>query len=600
MTDGDEPIPLDAETREVIKHLRAAASRARQLILKPPGKTDTARSWHASRAAARLKGINAELDAIKGKLADVAGKKIQGAYRDGVKAAEQQAREAGVQSEGSAFKGGFSVVDRRRTQVLVKQTVGDFSKAVDSIKATTGKIVRQTQALNLDSADVNRLLAGGALDGDPKGTLRELKKLIKAAAIDGRIVTVNRSTGVAMDFEPGYYAELVYQTKMAETTNIATVTRLQAKKIYHVKILGSNSRNFCTAFVGRVFYTGEGTDPHGFPHISRLPRGGAPFHPRCTKRYTAFVVALQTPEAIEDARLRLHERVLLDKEPGEAQKAFKKATKPAPTPAAAPDRQAEVTALARDARRQLREIEAGYNQREASISRWRVDLAEQIKQSFDKPEILDTLKPEYERVSQEHRALTQQRRESGLAILRVDKPVGINATLSSSLGPVRRQAVLDGLDGFRQLVDQSLVERVNVVARPPERKHVAGGRSYYRDGKIFMAKSAPPRVVVHEMGHLLEDASPQLHDAVLKFYDRRTAGEKLQSLRLLTRLDYKPHEMTRPDDWFNPYVGKDYGGRFTEVVSMALESIYADPFKLASIDPEFFEFIFKAVRGVFE
>lgn len=55
--------------------------------------------------------------------------------------------------------------------------------------------------------------------------------------------------------------------------------------------------------MGKVYYIGEGKDPLGiYPNITELPRGGAPFHPRCTKRYVAFVPGLAT-KAQTDAAL---------------------------------------------------------------------------------------------------------------------------------------------------------------------------------------------------------------------------------------------------------------------------------------------------------
>lgn len=328
MTKGDSPIPLDNETREVIRLLQTVAERDKQLILHPPGTTDKSRSWHASQAAARLAQINRQLDQVKAKLVSVTGKKITAAYREGINQAEQHARDVGIRPAGGVIQGGFTAVDRRRATVLIRQTAKRLADAVDSIKATTGKIVKQTQALGLDTRDVNRLLAGGTLDGKPKAALRELKKLVQKAAIDGKIVTVNRNTGKMRSFKPDYYAEMVFQTKLAETTNVATIQRLRDKKILYVKIIGSSSRNFCTAFVGRVFYIGDGNDPkYGFPHIRQLPRGGPPFHPRCTKRFVAFIPALQGEEAIEKARLKPNEQELLNKPSSEAQKVFEASQK---------------------------------------------------------------------------------------------------------------------------------------------------------------------------------------------------------------------------------------------------------------------------------
>ncbi|HEX8342825.1 MAG TPA: hypothetical protein VF624_18120, partial [Tepidisphaeraceae bacterium] len=181
-----------------------------------------------------------------------------------------------------------------------------------------------------------RLLAGGTLSGQSQQTLRELKKLVRAAAGEGKLIHAG-----GRSFKPDDYAELVFQTKLAETTNVATVQRLQGRGIFYVKVIGSNSRNFCTAFVGRVFYTGPGSDPLGlYPHISELPRGGAPFHPRCTKRYVPFVPRLATPAQLEDAQLRPHERELLGKPTPQAQKTYtsKAPANPDPAPPVDPPR----------------------------------------------------------------------------------------------------------------------------------------------------------------------------------------------------------------------------------------------------------------------
>lgn len=321
MANSDEPIPLDAETQEVIRLLNVAAARCKKIMLDPPGGTEKGRAFAASRAAQQLKGINQQLDQLKQKLVSIAGKKISEAYSDGLRYGEQLAQEQGV--AGPPFDGSFSQIDRRRAQILAQQTAGDLAKAVDSIKETTGKVVKQCQALGLDNKKVNTLLAGGTIEGAPKETLRDLKKLMRAAAIDGKVVTVNRATGEAIQFKPDYYAELVFQTKQAETVNVATVQRLQARKMFYVKIIGSHSINFCTAFVGRVFYTGEGKDPSGqYPSVHQLPNGGPPFHPRCTKRYTAFVPKLATPAQLESAKLKPGERELLGKTGGAAQKIY--------------------------------------------------------------------------------------------------------------------------------------------------------------------------------------------------------------------------------------------------------------------------------------
>ena len=106
------------------------------------------------------------------------------------------------------------------------------------------------------------------------------------------------------------------------------------------------------------------------------------------------------------------------------------------------------------------------------------------------------------------------------------------------------------------------------------------------------------RTVVHELGHWLEHTNPEMHDKILEFYDRRTEGEKLQWLGK----GYRRDEKTRRDRFIDPYMGKEYmrqGVRdATEILSMGIEYMYADPVTLAVKDPDYFDFIFNLVRGI--
>jgi hypothetical protein len=46
----------------------------------------------------------------------------------------------------------------------------------------------------------------------------------------------------------------------------------------------------------------------------------------------------------------------------------------------------------------------------------------------------------------------------------------------------------------------------------------------------------------------------------------------------------------------HPYCGKDYSRAFTEVISMGMEWMYADPLALAE-DPEYFDLIWATMEG---
>lgn len=172
--------------------------------------------------------------------------------------------------------------------------------------------------------------------------------------------------------------------------------------------------------------------------------------------------------------------------------------------------------------------------------------------------------------------------------------------LDPALGPDRKRLAENGIDAFASLVDRSLAESTDIIVRTPERDKFDGKRSYYREGKVFLATTGKLQTVVHEMGHRLQETAPELLNASLKFLGRRTQGEELQRLRDLTGINYHPSERAWPDVFLDPYMGKDYQGRGSEIVSMGIEFLLVDPFRLARPDPDFFVFLFSALRGVFE
>ncbi|MBC8107733.1 MAG: hypothetical protein H7Z14_14165 [Anaerolineae bacterium] len=315
---AEAPKTLSPDARRVIRLLRIAAEKCRRIVLNPPGGTESARAFASSRAAAQLAEINRELDQLKVVAVRVGNAEIERKYREGLIAAEKMAKDAGVRRAGSAVAGTFSRVDRRQAEVLSRDVATNLIKAIDSIKRVTGRVVRQTQALGLNDKKVNRIIAGGTIEGMPADTLRKLRKETRRIANGGFVETVNKTTGVVTRHRPDDYADLVYQTKTREATRIATAERLSERGIDLVKIIGSNSVNFCTHFVGKVYsISGKSTE---YPALSSLPGGGPPFHPRCSKTIVAFILLLATPKQIDDSKQTAATRELSGKTAAEAQK----------------------------------------------------------------------------------------------------------------------------------------------------------------------------------------------------------------------------------------------------------------------------------------
>lgn len=112
------------------------------------------------------------------------------------------------------------------------------------------------------------------------------------------------------------------------------------------------------------------------------------------------------------------------------------------------------------------------------------------------------------------------------------------------------------------------------------------GRSNYGEGEVSLRHGSSPKTLVHELGHWLEEIFPDIHSKCLRFLRRRTEGEAREHMGP----GYDSWEFTRPDKFLDRYMGKDYGSRATEILSMGLELLYSDPWGLLA-DEDYFDFI---------
>lgn len=85
----------------------------------------------------------------------------------------------------------------------------------------------------------------------------------------------------------------------------------------------------------------------------------------------------------------------------------------------------------------------------------------------------------------------------------------------------------------------------------------------------------------HEMGHRMEALKPEVHKVLLEFYDRRTEGYEFEKLSKVTGISgYADSEVTKTDNFLNPYMGKDYGRDATELLSMGIEGLFSGKYDL--------------------
>lgn len=132
-----------------------------------------------------------------------------------------------------------------------------------------------------------------------------------------------------------------------------------------------------------------------------------------------------------------------------------------------------------------------------------------------------------------------------------------------------------------------------------EAKYYAG-RAHHSKGVISINAKTSPSVVMHEITHAIEQQASSVLVRSLAFLKHRAGDEPLQSLRKLTGLGYKPYEMAFEDHFAkrggSHYMGKSYGGRATELLTMGVERLHRDPLEFLVNDQEYFRFVIETLQ----
>lgn len=155
-------------------------------------------------------------------------------------------------------------------------------------------------------------------------------------------------------------------------------------------------------------------------------------------------------------------------------------------------------------------------------------------------------------------------------------------------------------DFLSTIISNDYADALNIKAVDPDPKSLDAHRSYYgMDGTIYMADQAGADTYTHEAGHFLEDMHREALKASKDFLEFRTEDEPIKKLNQVVKASgYRDNEVTREDKFINPYIGKDYGGSATEVMSMGLQYLHKDPVELLTKDPGMFEHVVNVARGI--
>jgi SPP1 gp7 family putative phage head morphogenesis protein len=158
---------------------------------------------------------------------------------------------------------------------------------------------------------------------------------------------------------------------------------------------------------------------------------------------------------------------------------------------------------------------------------------------------------------------------------------------------------------YRMMLDKRVV-RPNPVVRldTSKRAHFLARGALQPDGKhrdlVVLDDDVGDSTAVHELAHAIEEVDTRALQRSLAFLRARTAGERAQHMtELQPGRDYRDDEMARPDEFFNQYVGMDYGDRATEITSMGYERLL-EGWKLGALsdkDPDMLFFLLGQLAG---
>lgn len=125
-------------------------------------------------------------------------------------------------------------------------------------------------------------------------------------------------------------------------------------------------------------------------------------------------------------------------------------------------------------------------------------------------------------------------------------------------------------------------------------------RGYYGLNALKLSGDSENQMIetaIHELMHRLEDVREGFSKHETKFYEHRTAGEKLVQLSKVSNLKYSKDELTKVDNFIEPYMGKWYDGKSYELLSMGVQFMYARPYELLK-DEEMAEWVLGALANI--
>lgn len=197
----------------------------------------------------------------------------------------------------------------KRSKPIAPRPEFDHAEFVNWTPSALYGQIRSMRQVDLAVIDSRR-------SGKPREALKAIQELLVPEAVEREYVLLNSPTG-----EPGCIpvklcASLLFATRNTEVARDDCFTRWKRSKIDLVRVIGSRSVNFCTAYVGLVFsISGKSRQ---YPPVAMMQNGGCPCHVGCTKSFVAYVEELATDAVRSAAILPREDLAIVDPRLSEA------------------------------------------------------------------------------------------------------------------------------------------------------------------------------------------------------------------------------------------------------------------------------------------
>lgn len=237
------------------------------------------------------KQIDAILTALTAEIDQVSSATVELAYKDGVDLTVTALKRQGMAT------GGIDLGNRLHTgaiQAVTDQMTMDLLEANGALGDHATRILRKVKASKLEESTVNEAISRGLAEGETlRETSKNLRKEIQKSVGGGAKVKVHCKDGTVRHYEPGYYAEMVAQTRTREATTQGNINGVIEYGITLFQVsFHEGACDYCVQFQGKV-YSLDGKEG-GFPKLEERP----PYHPWCEHVLVPFV-----PEAKDEGEV---------------------------------------------------------------------------------------------------------------------------------------------------------------------------------------------------------------------------------------------------------------------------------------------------------